>query len=41
VMDVLKTHPKMLLGGSVVENPNYLTPDEFLAQQDRLPADDR
>jgi hypothetical protein len=40
VMDVLSTHPKMLLGGIVVENPNYLTPDEFLAQQEQRLADD-
>jgi hypothetical protein len=39
VMDVLSTHPKMLLGGIVVENPNYLTPDEFLAQQEQRLAD--
>ena len=41
VMDVLKTHPKMLLGGSVVENPNYLTPDEFLAQEEHRSAGER
>lgn len=37
VMDVLKT----LLGGIVLENPHYLTPDEFLAQREQSPADDR
>jgi hypothetical protein len=31
VVDLLKTHPKMLLGGMLLENPYYLTPDEFLA----------
>ena len=31
IMDVLKTHPKVLLGGMVIDNPYYLEPDEFLA----------
>ncbi len=31
IVDVLKTHKKLLLGGLVLENPHYLTPDEFLA----------
>lgn len=31
IMDVLKTHPKALLGGMVIDNPYYLGPDEFLA----------
>jgi hypothetical protein len=30
LMDVLKTHPKILVDGFVVENPYYLEPDEFL-----------
>jgi hypothetical protein len=29
LVDLLKTHPKLLLGGMVIENPHYLTPDEF------------
>jgi hypothetical protein len=33
LVDVLKTHPKILLGGMVLDNPHYLTPDEFLAQR--------
>jgi hypothetical protein len=33
IMNVLKTHPKALLGGMVIENPYYLEPDEFLASQ--------
>ena len=33
IMDVLKTHPKALLGGMVIDNPYYLDPDEFLASQ--------
>ncbi|MBI4939889.1 MAG: MEDS domain-containing protein [Actinobacteria bacterium] len=31
VMDVLKTHPKAMIGAMVVDNPYYLRPDEFLA----------
>ena len=31
LVDVLKTHPKILVGGNVLENPYYLQPDEFLA----------
>lgn len=33
IMDVLKTHPKALLGGMVIDNPYYLEPDEFLDQR--------
>jgi hypothetical protein len=31
LVDALKTHPKMLIGGMVLDNPYYLEPDEFLA----------
>jgi MEDS: MEthanogen/methylotroph, DcmR Sensory domain len=31
LLDMLKTHPKVLLGGMVLDNPYYLDPDEFLA----------
>ncbi len=31
IMDVLKTHPKVLLGGMIIDNPYYLEPGEFLA----------
>jgi hypothetical protein len=31
VMNVLKTHPKVLLGGQVFENPYCLPPDRYLA----------
>jgi MEDS: MEthanogen/methylotroph, DcmR Sensory domain len=31
LVDVLKTHPKVLFGGMVIDNPYYLAPDEFLA----------
>ncbi|MDX6644411.1 MAG: hypothetical protein QOK40_138 [Miltoncostaeaceae bacterium] len=30
VVDMLKTHPKTMLGGMLLENPHYLTPDELL-----------
>jgi hypothetical protein len=29
--DVLKVHPKIMLGGMVLNNPYYIEPDEFLA----------
>jgi DNA-binding CsgD family transcriptional regulator len=31
LMNVLRTHPKILLDGSVLDNAHYLTPDEYLA----------
>jgi hypothetical protein len=33
LVDLLRTHPKLLLGGMLLENPHYLSPDEFLAQR--------
>lgn len=33
VLDILRTHPKVLLGGTVLENPWYIGPDELLASQ--------
>jgi hypothetical protein len=30
LVDVLKTHPKVLLGGMVLDNPHYLMPTEYL-----------
>jgi hypothetical protein len=35
IIDVLKTHPRVLLGGMVLDNPYYLEPDEFLAVRSR------
>jgi hypothetical protein len=29
MVDLLRTHPRLLLGGMVIDNPHYLTPDEF------------
>jgi hypothetical protein len=31
VVDLLRTHPKVLLGGMVIENPHFLPPETFLA----------
>jgi hypothetical protein len=31
LVDVLKTHPKVLVGGTMLENPYYVEPEEFLA----------
>jgi hypothetical protein len=31
LVDLLKTHPRVLLFGRVLDNPNYLEPDEFIA----------
>jgi hypothetical protein len=35
ILDVLKTHPKAMLGGMIIDNPYYLEPDEFLATRAR------
>jgi hypothetical protein len=32
ILEMLKTHPKVLLNGMVLDNPYYLEPDEFLAR---------
>lgn len=40
IIDLLKTHPRILLGGMVLDNPNYLEPDEFLAVRSRSVARD-
>jgi hypothetical protein len=31
ILDLLRTHPKVLLGGALIDNPNFLTPDEYRA----------
>ncbi len=33
VVDLLKTHPRILMGGLVIENPYCLTPDELLGME--------
>ncbi|MEY2422481.1 MAG: eukaryotic-like serine/threonine-protein kinase [Acidimicrobiaceae bacterium] len=35
VLELLRTHPKLLRGGMVIDNPHYLTPDEYQAMRDR------
>jgi hypothetical protein len=35
LVDVLKTHPKVLMGSTVLDNLYYLEPDEFLASRGR------
>jgi hypothetical protein len=35
IVDLLKTHPRMLIGGMLVENPYYMSPDEFLHRAKR------
>lgn len=32
ILDVIRTHPIVIYGGIVCENPYYIPPDEFLAQ---------
>jgi hypothetical protein len=31
VVDIMRTHKKLVLGGLVLDNPHYLSPDEFRA----------
>jgi hypothetical protein len=35
LVDILKTHPRVLLGGMLVENPYWIMPDEFLAARSK------
>ena len=35
MLDLLRTHPKLLLGGLLIENPHYLTPDDYLSLKKR------
>ncbi|MDG4667218.1 MEDS domain-containing protein [Mycobacterium sp. 236(2023)] len=35
VVNLLKTHPRMLIGGMLVENPYCISPDEFLHRAER------
>jgi hypothetical protein len=30
IMDILRTHPTMLVGGVLMENPFFISPDQFL-----------
>jgi len=38
VVDLLRTHPKILLCGTLLDNPYYLEPHEFLASRVPTPA---
>jgi len=29
IVDLLKTHPKILLGGLVIDNPHFISPDDY------------
>lgn len=43
VMDILRTHPLVIVGGALRENPFYVEPDEFLRELNervRLPDED-
>jgi hypothetical protein len=31
IVDLLKTHPKLLLGGLVIDNPHFMSPDDYAA----------
>jgi hypothetical protein len=33
ILDVLRVHPVMLVGGQLVHNPYYMRPEQFLAQR--------
>ncbi|MEA2989309.1 MAG: hypothetical protein QOG83_2020, partial [Alphaproteobacteria bacterium] len=32
LMDILRTHPQVIVGGILRENPFYVPPDEFLRE---------
>jgi hypothetical protein len=32
MMDILRTHPQVIIGGMLHENPYYVRPDEFLSE---------
>jgi hypothetical protein len=34
IVGVLRTHPKAVIAGTVIDNPFYIQPDEFLRQRD-------
>jgi hypothetical protein len=33
LVELLRTHPKLLLGGMLIDNPHYLSPDEYAASR--------
>ena len=34
IVGVLRTHPKAVIAGTVIDNPFYIQPEEFLPQRD-------
>jgi len=38
VMDIMRTHPQVIIGGLLQENPFYVPPDEFLAELRHRPS---
>lgn len=38
VMDIMRTHPQVIIGGILQENPFYMPPDTFLRELDRREA---
>ena len=41
VMDILRTHPMVIIGGVLQENPLYIPPDEFLEELRQRKTDKR
>ena len=39
VMDILRTHPMVIVGGVLQENPLYVPPEEFLQELKQRKAD--
>jgi hypothetical protein len=37
VMDIMRTHPQVIIGGMLQENPFYVPPDQFLAELSQRP----
>jgi hypothetical protein len=37
VMDILRTHPQVIIGAMLQENPFYVPPDQFLTELSRRP----
>ena len=40
-MDILRTHPMVIIGGVLRENPFYVPPDEFLKEFRARTSNDR
>jgi hypothetical protein len=41
VMDILRTHPMVIIGGILQENPFFVPPDEFLRElRERVTSDE-